>query len=231
MNIYKKGSLLSLISLVLMFFIVYSYSNAYLLHVISQLSSAGIRVLTLFPFESIYTRFYISSVFTITVTSPFIISFIYCYLSSALYPHEKNILKKTVLPISYVFTIGFIFGSMVIPEFLNYFIISQSVLGANTTVSLSKYISFICGIGTICGILLCYPLAIYTLFTLHIISEKLLTQYRKHAIVIAFIAGAILTPPDVITQMCVAFPLIILHEIAIMAIKIKEGLVWKQTKK
>ena len=216
------------ILIVLTFYCFYHLSEFVLDDIIKNLSISGITIITINPLESIYTKFYISSIFTLSVYVPILIFVIYMYISPGLYKKEKRIFKKVIIPMSFILSMGFVFGSVFLSQQLNYFIISQSVLNNNTTISLSSYTSFIFSIGAFIGILLCYPFVVYTLNELNLISVKKITKYRKHCIAIAFVVGALLTPPDIITQLCVAIPLIILNEFSIVVIKVKDGMVWKK---
>jgi len=63
------------------------------------------------------------------------------------------------------------------------------------------------------------PIIIYLLTKLSIISPALLIKYRKHALVAILILSAIITPPDIISQVLVSFPILILYEIGIIASK------------
>jgi len=87
-------------------------------------------------------------------------------------------------------------------------------------ITISKYTSFISTLTLAFGVVFQLPLALLFLTRLGLVTPKSLSQKRRFAVVLIFIAAAILTPPDVISQICMALPLLILYEIGIIFSKI-----------
>jgi len=86
-------------------------------------------------------------------------------------------------------------------------------------VNIGSYISTITSIVLAGGIIFELPILIYFLAKVGLVSSDFLIKYRKHSIVIALLLAAIITPPDVISQILVCFPLILLYESGIVITK------------
>ena len=119
-----------------------------------------------------------------------------------------------------LFLIGVLFGYFIISPFAVSFLSSYSVSTdiANTT-TLTSYVSYMTMFTIPTGLIFELPIVIYFLSKVGIVTPDFLRSYRRHAIVIIFIAASIITPPDVITQFLIAIPLIILYEISILISK------------
>lgn len=89
-------------------------------------------------------------------------------------------------------------------------------------VETGDYISFVIKLLIAFGAAFEVPVVIMTLGSMGIVSSQLLRQYRRHAIVVIFIAAMILTPPDVFTQLLMAVPMVLLYEFCVWAIYFKE---------
>jgi len=118
--------------------------------------------------------------------------------------------------VTLLFLSGVFFGYyVVVPmsiNFLSNFQLDPSILNE---IDLTSYISTIITLVLGCGIMFQLPMVIYVLSKLGIVTPKFLRTYRKHAIVVIFVIGAIITPPDVISQIFVSLPMLLLYEIGI----------------
>ena len=150
------------------------------------------------------------------LSSPVILYQVWRFVSAGLKVNER----KYVLifgPISFIFFIvGCAFGYFVIVPLGIKFLLSFSTDFITPMISISKYISFLGLLTLVFGLVFQLPSVMLFLTKLRIIDSKFLSQRRREAIVIIFIAAAILTPPDVITQVLMALPLIILYELGII---------------
>lgn len=216
MNELKRRFLSSILFFFITFSVVYTNSD-YIIQFLIKDFDPG-QLMTIHPLESIYSRFYVSSMTTLLITFPFVLINFYRYIAPALYKKEKNAVKKIIFPCSVAFLVGFCLFVVFGIKYLTYFISAFCIDEINNTISLLKYIQFIACCGAVTGVLFCYPIFIYLINAIGLINKEMLKRYRKHTIVIAFIFGALVTPPDIITQCLIAMPLIILHEISIRVI-------------
>ncbi len=157
------------------------------------------------------------------IAFPIIISQIYFFISPGLYKNEKKIAILYIVTAPILFIIGSLIAyyfvmPMVFKFFLSFEKLSYSdalpiILEAKINEYLDLVIELIIGF----GIAFQLPIILTLLTRLGLITTKMLTQYRRHSIVLIFIIAAILTPPDVISQIILAIPLLMLYEIAVLA--------------
>ena len=82
-------------------------------------------------------------------------------------------------------------------------------------IDLTSYVSLVMMLVLACGIMFQLPVVVYFLTKAGIVTPEFLKTYRKHAIVVILILSALITPPDVISQLLMCFPLLLLYEISI----------------
>lgn len=166
------------------------------------------------------THIWVSFVVGIVVGFPYIFWEFWRFVRPALYQNEINNSRGAIFFASTLFTIGILFAYYVIcplsVHFLGTYQVSESV---ENIVNLGSYISTITSIVLAGGIIFELPIFIYFLAKVGLVTSDFLIKYRKHSIVIALLLAAIITPPDVISQILVCFPLIILYESGIVIAK------------
>ena len=101
-------------------------------------------------------------------------------------------------------------------QFLGNYQVSELV---KNQISLSSFISTVTTVTLACGLVFQLPLIIYFLSKVGIVTPEFMRKYRKHAIVVTLIVSAILTPPDVMSQILMTIPLLILYEFSIFVSK------------
>jgi sec-independent protein translocase protein TatC len=167
------------------------------------------------PTEAFVTKLKISLIVGLFLALPFIFYHFWRFVKPALYSHERRYLVLAVLCSSIFFFSGVAFAYfMVLPIGLGFLLGFQSdKLQANLTIS--NYIAFITKMLLAFGIIFQLPVVSYFLTKMGILKPQFLRKSRRVAIVLIFIAAAVLTPPDVFTQLLMAAPLIVLFEISI----------------
>jgi len=163
----------------------------------------------------------------ISVMAGFIIAFPYVFweiwrfIKPALYTKESKHAKGVVFFSSILFIAGILFGYYVIAplavNFLGSYQVSEIV--ANQ-INLGSYISTVASISLACGLVFELPILTYFLTKVGLLTPQFMKTYRKHALVIILILAAVITPPDVISQVLVALPLLLLYEVSILVSKI-----------
>ena len=157
-----------------------------------------------------------------SITAGFIISFPYIiyelwqFISPGLYEKERKNALKFIIVSSFLFFIGVLFGYYVITplsvNFLGNYSISNAV---ERNFQISSYIALIRSAVLVSGLIFELPIIIYFLTKLGLVTPSFLRQYRKHAIIVVLLLAAIVTPPDVVSQVIVSIPILILYEISI----------------
>lgn len=148
---------------------------------------------------------------------PFIIWEFWKFISPALYEKERKYAVLFIVTASVLFFTGVLFGYFMIAplsvNFLANYNVSKEIFN---DIDLASYISLLRSSTIASGLLFELPILIYFLTKLGLVTPTSLRKYRKYTLVIVLILSAIITPPDVISQIIVAIPIMILYEISIL---------------
>ncbi|MDT0295717.1 twin-arginine translocase subunit TatC [Mesonia ostreae] len=157
-----------------------------------------------------------------SITAGFIVAFPYIlyefwrFISPALHPNEKSASKGFIFIASFLFFLGVLFGYYIISplsiNFLGSYQVSEEVFN---DIDLSSYFGLIRASSLACGVIFELPIIMYLLTKIGLVTPEVLKKYRKFAIVGILILSAIITPPDVASQIIVAIPVMILYEVSI----------------
>jgi sec-independent protein translocase protein TatC len=158
----------------------------------------------------------------VCITAGFILAFPYIlwqfwkFISPALYEKERKGAQVFIFVASILFFLGVLFGYYVIVpmsvNFLATFTISSVV---KNQFSIDSYVSMVKTAVIASGLFFELPVIIYFLTKLGLVGPAFLRKYRKYAIVIILIVAAIVTPPDVVSQVTVAVPMLLIYEASI----------------
>jgi sec-independent protein translocase protein TatC len=147
---------------------------------------------------------------------PYVVWEIWRFLKPALHENERKNTRGFVFYVSALFITGVLFGYfMILPlsvNFLGNYKVSSEVFNQ---ISLGSYISTTVTLCMSSGIVFQLPILVYILSRLGLVTPDLMRKYRKHSIVIVLFISAIITPPDITSQILVSIPIIILYEISI----------------
>jgi sec-independent protein translocase protein TatC len=149
---------------------------------------------------------------------PFVFYQIWSFISPGLKQNEKSVARGIVIYVSILFYIGILFGYFIVAplavQFFGGFKMSQEIENIFTV---NSYMSTVLSTVFYSGVLFLLPVISYLFAKLGLITPAFLRKYRKHAIVAVLLLAAIITPPDLISQIIVAIPIILLYEIGILA--------------
>ena len=147
---------------------------------------------------------------------PFIAWEFWKFIKPGLYQNEKKNTSTFIFVSSILFFIGVLFGYFVITpisiNFLGSYRVAEEV---KNNIDLSSYIGLLKASCLASGLIFEMPIVIYFLTKLGLVTPEFLKKYRKYALVLVLILAALITPPDVISQVIVAIPMLILYEISI----------------
>ena len=168
----------------------------------------------------------------VSLISGFIVAFPYVFwemwrfIAPALYSNEKNVAKGAVFFSSLLFLLGVLFGYYIIVPLSVHFLGSYSVSGeVANKINLTSYMTTVASISLAAGVVFELPILVYFLTKVGLVTPEFLKKYRRHSLVLILILSAIITPPDIFSQILVSFPLIILYEVGI---SISRSIVRKQ---
>ena len=170
--------------------------------------------------EAFFTYLKVAFLSGIILAAPIIFYEFWVFVAPGLYNKEKRLM----VPIVFLSTLFFVGGS-----FFGYFIVFpygfKFFLGFASEIirplpSMREYLSFASKLLLAFGVVFELPLVITFLAKLGMVSVSFLKKNRKYALLLFFVGAAILTPPDVVTQIMMALPLMVLYEISIVGAKI-----------
>lgn len=157
----------------------------------------------------------------VIVGFPYLLWELWRFISPGLYDNERKHSRGFIAIASVLFFLGVLFGYYIIAplsiNFLGTYTVSAEV--ANE-IDIASYISTVRASVIACGIMFELPILIYFLARVGLVTPELLKKYRKFAIVIIFILAAVITPPDVASQVIVSIPILILYELSIFISRI-----------
>jgi sec-independent protein translocase protein TatC len=153
----------------------------------------------------------------IVLSFPFIFYQLWAFVKPGLKQNEKSVAKGMVFYVSLLFFLGILFGYFVVaPLTVQFFGAYQISKDIENIFTINSYLSTIISTVFYTGLLFLLPVVAYIFTRLGVITPEFLKKYRKHAIVAVLIVAAAITPPDVISQIIVAIPIVILYEIGIL---------------
>ncbi len=166
------------------------------------------------------THMYISIIAGIILTIPYIIWEIWSFIKPALYKNERKYTNYAVISSSLLFIIGILFSYfLIVPltvNFLGTYHVSEFV---QNQVSLKSYVNTVVSVTFAVGIVFELPIFMYFFTKVGLVTPSFLKKNRKYMLVICLILSAIITPPDVFSQVLVCIPLFALYEISILISK------------
>ncbi|ATA76755.1 twin-arginine translocase subunit TatC [Capnocytophaga canimorsus] len=152
----------------------------------------------------------------VIIAFPYVLYETWRFISPGLYENERSMARGFILVASFLFFLGVCFGYYLIAplsvNFLGTYTVSHQV--ANQ-IDLASYIAVVRSSVISCGLVFELPIIIYFLTRLGLITPAFMRKYRRHALVLVLILAAIITPPDVASQIIVAIPIAFLYEVSI----------------
>lgn len=159
----------------------------------------------------------------IVVAFPFIFFQIWSFVKPGLKANELKTVRGIVWFVSILFFIGIAFGYFVIaPLTVNFYANWQLAESIENNITIGSFLKTIIYTVFFTGLLFLLPVVIFIFSKLGIITPAWLRKYRKHAFVAVLILAAIITPPDVFTQIIVTIPIMLLYELGVFLSRIVE---------
>jgi sec-independent protein translocase protein TatC len=156
----------------------------------------------------------------LVVSFPYVFYQIWSFVKPGLKFKEKKMAKGLVFYVSLLFFSGILFGYFIVAplsiQFFGSYQISDQI---ENNFTIGSYMSTILSTIFYSGLFFLLPIMSYLLTKIGLIDVAFLVKYRKHAIVVIFILAAIITPPDIASQIIVSIPIVALYEIGILVSK------------
>ncbi|UPT77929.1 twin-arginine translocase subunit TatC [Sulfurovum sp. XGS-02] len=151
---------------------------------------------------------------------PFILYQIWLFVAPGLYSNEKKMILPFVIGGSIMFFVGVLFAYYVVTPFGFQFLITFGSFLYTPLINIEDYVGFFTKIMMGFGIAFELPVFAYFLALLGLVTDKTLKDFFKYAVLIIFVVAALLTPPDVLTQLLMAAPLVLLYGLSILIVRV-----------
>lgn len=189
-------------------------------------SQATVELIATAPLEQLFTKMKIAGFGAVVVAFPILAFQLYRFVAPGLYRNERGAFLPFLLAAPLLFLLGGALVYFVMLPFVMWFSLSQQIAAEGVTVALlpkiSEYLNLV--ISLILAFGLCFQLPVITtlLGMAGIISSKMMAEGRRYAIVAVVVVAAVVTPPDPISQLMLAVPLVLLYEISIWCVRLIE---------
>lgn len=150
------------------------------------------------------------------IALPYILVQMWKFVAPGLYAHEKRFLLPLIIVSVLLFLAGMAFVYFAVLPAVFGFITASAPIGVAVMTDIDKYLSFVLGMFMAFGIAFQVPVAVVVMVHLGWVTPEKLRESRPYVIVGAFVVGAILTPPDVISQFMLAMPMWLLFEVGVI---------------
>lgn len=221
----RKRLIYSLIAVGVSFIICFAFKEwlfkILTLPLIAILPENSSMIFTSLP-EAFFTYLKISFFGGLFLSSPFVLYQIWKFISPGLYVSEKKYALPFVLFSTIFFVGGSLFAYFVVFPFGFKFFVSFATDFIKPMLTLKEFLSFSCKLLLAFGIIFELPIFMFFMARIGLVNSKALATKRKYAILITFIVAAVLTPPDIVTQIMMAIPVMLLYEISIWVVKLSE---------
>jgi sec-independent protein translocase protein TatC len=158
------------------------------------------------------------------IALPVVLYQIWAFVAPGLYQHEKKLVGPLVASSYTLFLCGMAFAYFVVfPTIFRVMAHYNAPLGAEMTTDIDNYLSFVLTMFIAFGVTFEVPIVVVLLVRMNVLTIKKLKEIRPYVIVGAFVISAVVTPPDVFSQLILAIPLIVLYEAGIIAARIFVG--------
>ncbi|HSH34978.1 MAG TPA: twin-arginine translocase subunit TatC [Schnuerera sp.] len=184
------------------------------------LPAGEIELIYISPAEALIVNIRMAILFGIILAMPIFVYQFLAFILPALYKNEKKILIPTVFAMFAMFIIGVLFSYKIVFPFTITFFLKFATSDLVPMFTITQYISFTTKFLMIFGVVFQLPLLFLILGILNVVNASLLSKSRKYAIIAIAVIAAIITPPDVISQLMIIVPLWILFEIGILLVRV-----------
>ncbi len=219
----RKRLLISIATVFVMFIICFGFWEHILNWMIVPLKEvlpAGSNVIFTKVGEAFFTALKVSFFAAIIFSLPVIFWQLWLFVAPGLYEHEKRFVLPFVISSTVMFVAGALFAYYVVFPFGFHYLINFGSQLFTALPSIGEYVGFFTKLMFGFGIAFELPVITFFLATLGLVTDETLKNFFKYAIIIIFAIAALLTPPDVLSQLLMAGPLVILYGVSIIIARI-----------
>lgn len=193
---------------------------------IRPLSAAGEQAYFNQPVEAFLTRLKIALVCGLFLVLPYVLWRVYRFVLPGLYSRERKVVTPLLIASSALFYGGVFFAYVVLIPQVTAFMLSFATEEMQPLIGIGPYFAFVARLCLAFGLVFELPLAVFLLSTLGVVHPKMLLRWWRYALIVIVVCSALLTPPDVLSQLLMAGPVMLLYVgsvlIAMVVVKRKE---------
>jgi sec-independent protein translocase protein TatC len=182
----------------------------------------NLKLQNLKPFGQVFLYMQVAIISGVILSFPNVLFQLWKFIAPGLYANERKHIFRIVFFTSFCFLIGITFAYFIILPFALDFFQSFGTDKIENIIAINEYLNFVISIILGAGLIFELPMASWFLSKLGLLTPDFMRKYRRFAIVIIFIVAAILTPPDPVSQILLAIPLMGLYEVSIFISKLAE---------
>lgn len=187
---------------------------------------SAVELIATAPLEQLFTKMKIAGFGAVVLAFPVLAYQLYRFVAPGLYRNEKGAFLPFLLAAPVLFALGAALVYFVMLPFVMWFSLGQQVAGEGVTVALlpkiSEYLNLVTALLLAFGLCFQLPIVMTLLGLAGIISSRVMVDGRRYAIVAVVVVAAVVTPPDPISQLMLAAPLVLLYEISIWCVRLIE---------
>jgi sec-independent protein translocase protein TatC len=154
------------------------------------------------------------------IALPYVLYQVWAFVAPGLYSHEKKLVLPLVVSSTILFFIGVAFCYFLVIPAMSEFIQGWAPKSITAAPDIEQYFGFVLTLFIVFGCAFEVPIVVIVLVRLGMVTVEQLKKFRGYFIVVAFVIAAVVTPPDVISQLALAIPMCLLYEVGIWAAKI-----------
>ncbi|MCD6433000.1 MAG: twin-arginine translocase subunit TatC [Sulfurimonas sp.] len=227
----RKRLGISVGSLIVMFFVMFYFHEPILEWIVEPLNTALVEVgkKSVHAADGMVTTSQVGGAFFVALkvsffaaivsALPIILSQIWMFIAPGLYAKEKKMIIPFIVGGTTMFLVGVLFAYYIVTPFGFDFLITFGSFKFTPLINIEDYVGFFTKIMFGFGIAFELPIFAYFLALLGMVNDRQMIDFFKYAIVLIFVVAALLTPPDILTQLLMAGPLIILYGCSILIVK------------
>lgn len=227
----RKRLGISVLSLIVMFFVMFFFHEPILEWMVEPLNAALIEVgkVSVNAANGMITTSQVGGAFFVALkvsffaaivgSLPIILSQIWMFVAPGLYANEKKMIIPFIVGGTLMFLIGVLFAYYIVTPFGFDFLITFGSFKFTPLINIEDYVGFFTKIMFGFGLAFELPIFAYFLALLGMVDDRQMREFFKYAVIIIFVVAALLTPPDVLTQLLMAGPLIILYGLSILIVR------------
>ena len=219
----RKRLTISTITVVVMFFACFSFYEPileWMMAPVKHALPAGTSMIAVEIQETFFTAMKVAFFGGFIISLPVIFWQLWLFLAPGLYDHEKKLVVPFVFFATLMFLLGASFAYYIVVPIGFDFLIAFGNSVVSVLPSIGKYVGFFTKLMIGFGIAFELPVITFFLAKIGLVNDQMLKDFFRYAVVLIFIISAILTPPDVISQVLMAAPLLILYGVSIYIAKV-----------